>query len=529
MIASLVFGCAQAEDEENLDSTENVASTEGSRSVSFEDYMLEHVVPLEDGEGYMVEGDIHAPDLETVKRFWVASTAENDGLSVHRYASADDIWNRTERFNITYCIRPGDFGSDYSRIVDFMQRAASGWEAAANVRFVHLSNLDNSTDCVRTSSKVKYNVERNYSAGFTAGMGFPSFSKASRYLEMGDTSTWTDSFLLAVLTHEMGHALGFTHEHDSATGCDLTANDAAGYRKLTCYDGGSAMHYPDRAGWTGGTRKENIISQRDIEGAQSVYEAPTNVLNTASGTIYARQRSTGDIYQRSGSSWVKIGGPGQAFVTVGNTLYGQTPGGGRPVVYRGSSTGWQYIGGAAGQIFRCVNSLCATTPSGSDIARYNSSSNTWTVIGGPGARFQATTTQLFGVDPWTDQYTALWSGSGANWSIVGGGGSELIGGGTSMYRLTNLKNAIQRYDGGSTWTTIGGPGRQFVATTGNVYGLSPNRAAIYKYATTQWNYVHGAATRMFGSDGYLFATGTDNETIEQYNASANTWTSLGKP
>jgi hypothetical protein len=49
-----------------------------------------------------------------------------------------------------------------------------------------------------------------------------------------------------------------------------------------------------------------------------------------------------------------------------------------------------------------------------------------------------------------------------------------------------------------------------------------------KYAGTQWNAIHGPATRSFGSNGFLFATNPDG-TIERYEPATNTWTNLGKP
>lgn len=510
---------------------ENVGVLGGAPVLSFDEYVAKHVRPAPDGHGYLVERDIHMSDLDMVRKWWQTNTPADGALSVHRVSSKDDTWSRTERVNITYCVRPADFGTDYDRLVLMIQKAASGWENAADVRWVHVKNLDNSTDCTRSQTGVKYNVERNTSigpnAGLFAGMGFPSFGRSNRYLELGRTWEWTDEELLAVLTHELGHSLGMVHEHDTVAGCTYATVDPNGYRQLTCYDGRSAMHYPFEAGWLDPNRDLNIISQWDVEGAQSVYGAPTNVINLANGTVFARQRATGDIYQRSGGNWVKIGGPGQAFVAVGNTLYGQTPGGGSPVKYTGN--GWVYIGGPAGQIFPCLGTLCATVPTSGNIVKYDATANTWSTIGGPGSRFASTSTQLFGVGPWTDDYVAQYSGSGQSWSIVGGGAGELFGGGTSMYRLTNLKDAIQRYDGNSNWTTIGGAGRQFLTNGSNVYGLRPDHSFIMKYNVTQWNSIHGAAARMYGTSGYLFATSTVDESIEQYNAGANTWTALGKP
>lgn len=522
-----VGGC---ESQEVLAPVESLTTVGGEPAQTFEEYMAEHVQPTDDG-GYMVERDIHMADLDMVHTYWEQTVAPTGGLSVWRpVAGKDDLWNTSDRWNITYCIRTADFGTDYSRLVEMMHRAASGWEAAADVRFVHVKSLDGST-CNRQNTSVKYNVERNGSwtgNGLVAGMGFPSFSRSSRYLELGKTSAWTDEELLAVLTHEMGHSLGFVHEHDTASGCNFVTDDTAGYRQLTCYDGRSAMHYPSEAGWLDPVGHIlNFISQRDVEGAQAAYGAPTNVVNTSDGTVYARRRSSGDLYRRNANgTWTKVGGPGQAFVAVGNTLYGQTPGGGSPVKYTGK--GWVIIGGPAGQIFPCLGTLCATDKTTGNVAKYNGSSG-WTIIGGPGSRFASTSTQLFGIGPWQDDYVARYSGAGASWSIVGGGASELFGGGASMYRLTNVKDAIQRNAGGSTWTTIGGSGRQFLTNGSNVYGLRPDGSWIMKYVGTKWISIHGSAARMYGSAGNLYATASSDEHIERYNASTNTWQNLGKP
>ena len=221
-----------------------------------------------------------------------------------------------------------------------MQKATSQWEGAANVRFVHKASLDTTSSCVVGNSQIKFAVYYSPALGngsYWSWAGAMAGSAGSnRTLTVGKVETFTDTYLLGTLLHELGHGLGFPHEQDttSIANCDMTAQP--GFRRLTCYDNGSVMHYPNAAWPTGMTA--NILRELDIQGAQSLYEAPTNVLNSSSGTVYARKLSTGDIYQRSTSgTWSKIGAAGQAFVTVGTALYGQAPGRGSPVKYNSTT------------------------------------------------------------------------------------------------------------------------------------------------------------------------------------------------
>jgi hypothetical protein len=460
----------------------------------------------------------------------------------------DDIWSRQDKWNITYCVSTASFGTAYSRVVSFMEKAAAGWENAADVRYVHVASEDGS--CTTSNMNVKYNVVRqdwvldkdgNIVLGkdgnpvpWIAGMSFPSEVRAKRQLIVGNSASWDDAFLLAVFIHEFGHSLGFRHEHIRVTQTLDNCIELDGkWRALTPYDNISAMHYPFCNGWGWPGYDKNFITEWDVEGAQSVYEAPTNVLNTYDGTVYARQRSTGDLYKHSASGWQKIGNPGQAFVTVSNTLYGQTPGRGSPVKYIPGS-GWTTLGGPAGQIFNCgpspsavTGALCATVPSTGDLARYDAVTGSWTIIGGPGSRFRASQQKLFALTPRQDS-TAMLGASG--WVLVGDAAAELIGGGSNMYRLTFDRNWIQTYvEASSTWQTIGGTGRQFLASDVWVYGLRPDASYVMRYAGTSWYSIHGPAARMYGSYGHLYVTNPATESIDSYDPLTGYWTNLGKP
>ena len=82
-----------------------------------------------------------------------------------------------------------------------------------------------------------------------------------------------------LLRHELGHMLGFRHEHPWAEdmgSCD-EAPDEADYdltgRRLTAYDRTSVMHYAQCDGVAG---SDYVISRDDGIGARKVYGMPAS-------------------------------------------------------------------------------------------------------------------------------------------------------------------------------------------------------------------------------------------------------------
>ncbi|WP_437719819.1 M57 family metalloprotease [Sorangium sp. So ce861] len=479
---------------------------------------------------WVAEGDIPLRDEERIRKFYEDHYTPSGALSVYRNGSSDDIWSRADRLNLTYCVSASAFGTNYSAVVDAMNQAAAAWENAANVRFVHVVAED--SNCTTSNNNVKFNVTSPAPAGFVGWAMAPSTPRSSNQLRLTWQAAWaTDKReLFGVVMHELGHSLGFEHEHVNVAGTTCTSPNTS--RQVTAYDSLSVMHYDTCTGSTNFTGSY-FLSQRDIEGAQALYEAPTNVDATSAGVIYARKRSNGDIYKKSGSTWTKVSGPVQAFLVQGSDIYALQSSFGNVIKYSGTGTTWTTVGGSANQIFKCGGFVCTTNAAG-EVFRYSDGTNTWSKIGDPGAKFASTGSDLFGLS--ADQGDVFrYSGSGTTWTDVGGAFADLIGSQNTMFGLTRDRQSLQAYSGsGTTWTTIGGPGRQWHAGVGvALYALTPDRSAIYRYLPSTagpaagWFQVGNAAARLYGTFG-LYATATNAEDIWAFDG-ISSWNFVGKP
>lgn len=193
----------------------------------------------------------------------VASTQE---LIVNRRNGADDKWSGSAALNITYCVSQSSFGSRYSTVVNAMNSATAAWEATARVNFIHNSSLDG--NCTARTSGVVFDVRQVNTSQYLARAFFPSTSRRSRNVliassAFGNISPWT---LTGVLRHELGHTLGFRHEHTRPE--SGTCFEDNNWRALTPYDSSSVMHYPQCNGTQNG---DLVLTTRDKAGASALY------------------------------------------------------------------------------------------------------------------------------------------------------------------------------------------------------------------------------------------------------------------
>jgi hypothetical protein len=188
-----------------------------------------------------------------------------EGLIINTVNGQWDRWSPAQALNITYCISQSSFGARYSAVVQAMNSATGAWESAAHVNFVHSSGNDG--NCTRNTGVV-FNVRQVCSGQYLARAFFPSTSRSGREIlidctSFGNIKPWS---LAGVLRHELGHTIGFRHEHTRPEAGTCFEDNK--WAALTSYDSSSVMHYPQCNGTNNGDLN---LTNKDKQGAGIAY------------------------------------------------------------------------------------------------------------------------------------------------------------------------------------------------------------------------------------------------------------------
>ncbi len=223
-----------------------------SASMSFDAFKASVYKETFEGGKFIVNGDTPIVNEKQLREFYdkniknrpAPRSLEVTELTLAVMGGLDAVWSDAEKRRLLYCVSD-QFASRHIETVAAMKVATAAWEAVANVDFIYLATEDG--HCTAQNREVVFDVRPVDVGGrYLARAFFPNDSRSSRNVLIDESAFGLNPngklTLTGILRHELGHSLGFRHEHTrpEAGKCFEDEN----WRPLSDYDPFSVMHYP---------------------------------------------------------------------------------------------------------------------------------------------------------------------------------------------------------------------------------------------------------------------------------------------
>jgi len=224
-----------------------------------------------DPEGqYIVNGDEPVDGKAALKAYYegmvgpVHKTVAT-GLIVNTIGNKDDRWSQAQVGHLTYCVS-NTFGNRKASVVRAAAQGTALWERASSaIDFIRVRSAE--ANCTVKNKAVVFPILPTKATQFIARAFFPSSPDPRRDILVNPVSlvTTPDWPPGNILGHELGHTLGFRHEHTRPEAGVCFENFS--WRPLTPYDSASIMHYPQ----CNGTSLDLSMTATDRQGVVALY------------------------------------------------------------------------------------------------------------------------------------------------------------------------------------------------------------------------------------------------------------------